>query len=64
MELKCKKCGGEIQHRECVDVEVSNSGKDAVICTFDGYCHKCKTEYTWTEEYRYHHREELKIFEI
>ena len=34
---------------------------DTIICTYEGYCHKCKTEYTWIEEYRYHHRRNLEI---
>ena len=61
MELKCEKCGGAIQYGDCLDMEHGGDYDDTIICTYDGYCHKCKTEYTWIEEYKYHHRRNLEI---
>ena len=60
-KLKCKKCGGAIQYDDCLDIEHGGSYDDTVICTYDGYCHKCGTQYTWIEEYKYKLRRNLEI---
>lgn len=61
MELECKKCGGVIRYGDCLDMEHGGDDDDTVICVYSGYCQKCNTEYTWIEEYRYHHRRDLEI---
>ena len=60
-KLKCKKCGGAIQYDDCLDIEHGGSYDDTVICTYNGYCHKCGTQYTWIEEYKYKLRRNLEI---
>ena len=61
MKLKCEKCGGAIQYEDCLDMEHDGDYDDTIICSYSGYCHKCKTKYTWVEEYKYHHRRNLEI---
>ena len=62
-KLICKKCGGAIRYGDCLDVEHGGNYDDTVICSSEGRCHKCGTEYTWIEEYKYKLRRNLKIVE-
>ena len=61
MELKCEKCGEAIQYDDCLDMEHGGDCDDTIICFYVGHCPKCSTEYSWIEEYKYHHRRNLEI---
>ena len=63
MKLKCKKCGGTIQYEDCLDMEHDWDYDKTVVCVYSGSCHKCKTKYTWIEDYKFDHRRDLEIVE-
>ena len=63
VKLKCEKCDGTILYDDCMDMEHNGGYDDTVICSYEGHCVQCKTQYTWVEEYKYKLRRNLEILE-
>ena len=57
-ELKCLKCGGEIEYDDCYDVECDNEYVERFYC---GHCIKCDTDHLWSELYKFESIEKLRI---
>ena len=50
MELKCTKCGCELETDDTIDISHEGSYID---CFVIGHCPKCNTNYQWTEYFEF-----------
>lgn len=56
--MKCLKCGGRINHRECCELETWG---DKHVEYWVGTCANCETVHQWEETYLFADIEDLRI---
>lgn len=57
-ELKCKKCGGDIECDDCYNIECDAEWVERFYC---GHCVECGTDHLWSELYEFNSVVDLRI---